>query len=67
MRNNPSEWRVAHQYAGSIYFIRVYRLRDKDAIDHSGNREYIEAIFKTDEEAESFAASLNEHEYREAK
>ena len=59
MRSNPSEWKVAHQYAGGETYIRVYRLRDKDEVDHSGNREYYDGIFDTDSQAEKFAKTLN--------
>lgn len=61
MNKNPSEWRVAHQYAGGETFIRVYRLRDKDAVDHSGNREYYDGVFDNDRQAEKIAAVLNRH------
>lgn len=60
MNANPSEWKVAHQYTGGETFIRVYRLRDKDAVDHSGNREYYNGIFQTDAQAERLAKILNE-------
>ena len=67
MKNNPSDRKVAHQYAGGIYWIRVYRLRDKDGVDHSGNREYLDTIFHTDEEAEEAAAAMNMLERKEAR
>mgnify|MGYP004524380839 FL=1 len=37
-----SEWRVTCNYVcrGPVY--NVYRLRDLDEIDHSGNREYVD-------------------------
>lgn len=60
MNANLGEWKVAHQYIGGETFIRVYRLRDKDAIDHSGNREYYDGIFQTDAQAERLAKILNE-------
>ena len=34
-----SEWRVSHTYAGGKMFRQVYRLRDVDEVDHSGNGE----------------------------
>ena len=61
LRKNPSEWRVTHQYTGSELYIRVYRLRDKDAIDHSGNREYLREIYETDAEAQAVADELNSY------
>ena len=57
--NNPSEWMVTHQYAGEEQFIRVFRLRDRTATDHSGNREYVDAFFQSDAEAEKAADGLN--------
>lgn len=56
---NPSEWRVTHQYAGGEQYIRVFRLRDRTATDHSGNREYVDAFFPSDAEAEKAAAGMN--------
>lgn len=37
-----SEWRVTSNYIGGEWFYGVYRLRDLDEIDHSGNREYVD-------------------------
>ena len=37
-----SEWRVTCNYIGGERFYGVYRLRDLDEIDHSGNREYVD-------------------------
>ena len=37
-----SEWRVTCNYIGGERFYDVYRLRDLDEIDHSGNREYVD-------------------------
>lgn len=37
-----SEWRVTNNYfGGGEWFYDVYRLRDRKAVDHSGNREYV--------------------------
>jgi hypothetical protein len=58
---HPSEWRVTHQYAGSECYIRVYRLIDKNAADHSGNREYLREIYETDAEAQAVADELNSY------
>jgi hypothetical protein len=60
-RKNPSEWRVTHQYAGSELYIRVYRLIDKNAADHGGNREYLREIYETDAEAKAVADELNSY------
>ena len=37
-----SEWRVPCNYVCGDRFYNVYRLRDRDAIDHSGNRECVD-------------------------
>ncbi len=35
-----SEWRVTSQYINGTKMFAAYRLRDKNAVDHAGNREY---------------------------
>lgn len=37
-----SEWRVTCNYICGDLIYDVYRLRDRDATDHSGNREYVD-------------------------
>lgn len=64
MNRNQSEWRVGHKAVGGTTYICVYRLRDMDAIDHSGNREYYEGFFDSDKQAEYFARELNRMERR---
>ena len=61
-----SEWRVMKQYAGGEYYWRVYRIRDLEQTDHSGNREIIDTIFKSAEQAHKKADELNGY-YREDK
>ena len=59
-----SEWRVQRNYVvGETLFV-VYRLRDIDKEDHSGNRENPEdnAVFHSRSEAEARAAELNKEE-----
>lgn len=57
---NPSEWRVSsYQSAGSTFYV-VYRVRDINDIDHSGNRETCGCWYYTRGEAERFAENLNE-------
>ncbi len=60
-KKRPSEWRIAHQGAGGEIYIRVYRLRDISKPDHSGNREYLRAIFETDEEAQKVVDEMNSY------
>ena len=57
-----SEWRITSQYFGESKIWQVYRLRDIDAVDHSGNREFAEGIFETREEAAELAERLNAEE-----
>ena len=57
-----SEWRITSQYFGENKIWQVYRLRNVNAVDHSGNREFDEAIFETREEAAELAERLNAEE-----
>lgn len=57
---NPSEWRVSSNPIAGRMFYGVYRLRDVDEIDHSGNRETRGGWYETREEAERLAETLNE-------
>lgn len=62
MISNASEWRVyASPIAGSTFY-GVYRLRDVNATDHSGNREVRRGLFETRDEAERLADMLNEED-----
>ena len=62
---NHSEWRVtANPVAGKMLY-GVYRLKDKDALDHSGNRETRGGYYEHRSEAEHLAAVLNEEEEKE--
>lgn len=55
-----SEWRVTFQYIGGEKIYQVYRLRDINTIDHSGNREYVPQFITNDKkEAESMAIAKN--------
>lgn len=57
---NPSEWRVSANPVAGKMFYGVYRIRDIDEIDHSGNRETRGGLYETRQEAEKLAATLNE-------
>ena len=49
---NHGPWSVAHLVCGvGVSVWQVYRLRDKDAVDHSGNREYVGPVFDSEPEA----------------
>ena len=58
MKNlNPSEWKVTYNPMAGY---AVYRLRDKSAVDHSGNREMATAYMDSCKEAQAIADRLNE-------
>lgn len=56
----PSEWRLTSMHILDDKVWNVYRLKDINEIDHSGNREYAsDKYFRKKEEAEKLLASLN--------
>lgn len=57
-----SEWRVTLNIIGGEKKWGVYRLRDKDAIDHSGNREELGRWFDDEAIAQVYADVMNEEE-----
>lgn len=61
-----SEWRVTTNYIaadeGRVPMYGVYRLRDVDGIDHSGNRETLDRWFEDRDLAEDVARIMNEEE-----
>ncbi len=61
-----SEWRVTTNYVatdeGRVPMYGVYRLRDVNGIDHSGNRETLGRLFEERELAEDIARIKNEEE-----
>ena len=57
-----SEWRVTCNPIAGKNFYGVYRLRDKDAVDHSGNRETRGGYYESRIDAERLAATLNAEE-----
>lgn len=57
-----SEWRVTANSVGGEMLYGVYRLRDKDALDHSGNRESLGRLFDDRKLAEDMARIMNEEE-----
>lgn len=56
---NPSEWRVSTNYVAGKTLYGVYRIRDINAVDHSGNRE-TRGYYERKGEAERIARNLNE-------
>lgn len=60
-----SEWRITSNLVGAKMWYGVFRLKDKDALDHAGNREYCGGYFQTLKEAEALAEWLNKEEQNE--
>ena len=56
----PSEWRVAANPVGGKMWYAVYRIRDIDEVDHSGNRQYRGGYIDDKSKAEAYARQLNE-------
>lgn len=54
-----SEWKVTSQYINKVKRYQVYRNLNINAVDHSGNREYVEGSFYDRVEAENLAKRMN--------
>lgn len=54
-----SEWRVSSQSMDEEKIYQVYRILNTDKIDHGGNREYLDMIFKHKELAQRSADTMN--------
>lgn len=61
-RRNPSAWRISTNQIGEKKFYQVYRLRDVDEVDHSGNRETRGGLYESRLDAEALARRLNTEE-----
>jgi hypothetical protein len=59
---NCGKWKVASQYVGDTKMYAVYRLRDVNEVDHSGNREYAGGWIEVREPAQIIADQLNSEE-----
>lgn len=57
-----SEWKVAKQYYNNRAIFQVYRIRNVNAVDHSGNREYKDELFDDKAAAQAYADELNAQE-----
>lgn len=61
-----SEWRVTTNHIatdeGRVPMYGIYRLRDVNAVDHSGNREELDRWFEDRDVAEDFCRAMNEEE-----
>lgn len=54
------KWEVTSNQIGDTTMYAVYRLRDVNAVDHSGNREYAGGYTENREACELLAKQLNE-------
>ena len=54
-----SEWRVTSNLIAGEKYYSCYRLKDMDAVDHSGNREELGRWFGTKEAAQVVADQMN--------
>lgn len=61
-----SGWRVTWQYIGEEKVFQVYRLRDINKVNHSGNREYRGGIMHSEEEAMALVSEINRNEVSES-
>lgn len=59
---NPSEWKVSTNRFGGKTWYAVYRIRDIDEVDHSGNREYVGGYIEDRQEAEDLADFMNKED-----
>lgn len=57
-----SEWRVTSNYIGGQTMYGVYRLRNINEVDHSGNREYSGGYSSNREAVAMLAVELNKAE-----
>lgn len=60
-RKQHSEWRVSSNPIAGKMFYQVYRIRNINELEHSGNRE-TRGCFETKTEAEKLADKLNVEE-----
>lgn len=51
-----SKWKVSSTYAGGETYYQVYRIKDDDGVDHSGNREVV-ALYRAKDAAELLASN----------
>lgn len=57
---NHGKWKVTCNSIGDGYLYAVYRLRDVNEVDHSGNREYATDYMESKEDALKIASQMNE-------
>lgn len=54
-----SEWKISSNIVAGKKFYQVYRLRDVNETDHSGNRETRGGLYESRLDAEKLAEVLN--------
>ena len=59
-----SEWKVERNIINDKTMYRVYRIRDMEEVDHSGNREYAGEYVRDSRMALAASKALNELEER---
>ena len=57
-----SAWKVSSNPIAGVTKYQAYRIKDVNAVDHSGNREYAGGWFTDKDEAQKIADKLNEEE-----
>lgn len=59
-----SAWKISSQYLCGRKVYQVYRIKDVNAVDHSGNREYAGKLTDDEAAALALAEKLNKEERR---
>ena len=57
-----SKWKISSQYLCGKKVYQVYRIKDVNAVDHSGNREYAGKLTNDEAEAMALAERMNAEE-----
>ncbi len=57
-----SAWMISTNQIGAKKFYQVYRIRDVNEVDHSGNRETRGGLYESRRDAEALARRLNTEE-----
>lgn len=60
-----SEWRVTSNTINGIFMYAVYRIKDTNGVDHSGNREMAGGYIESREDAQRKADELNKQHERD--
>lgn len=57
-----SEWKISTNVVAGKKFYQVYRIRDLNEVEHSGNRETRGGLYESRRDAEALARRLNSEE-----